>query len=216
MKLSEGKGKTCVCANCSLHCSLSQVIGNLSFIKNLRVKRGEVIFEQGSPAFGIYYLCSGQVKLTSWTCNGDPQSLVWLSSGALLGAEILVRELRHNYCAQAVEDSRLLFIAREELPNLQGAAATELLKMLAKQMLQWQQRLKDSLGLKVTERIMRVLWQLHQQNHCRITNAELAALVGSNSGTVCQILHRLKEEGLIQHSRSELQIISPQEFLESL
>jgi len=130
--------------------------------------------------------------------------------------EVLARELRYDYCAQAVEDSRLLFIAREELPNLQEAAAKELLKLLAEQMLQWQRRLKDSLGLKVAERIMRVLWQLHQQNCSKMTNTELAALAGSSSGTVCRILRKLEEEGLIQHDRSEIRIINPQEFQKNL
>jgi|FaiFalFF_MnMetaG_3_1042247.scaffolds.fasta_scaffold06185_2 CRP-like cAMP-binding protein len=163
-----------------------------------------MIFEQGDPAFGLYCLCLGRVKLWRWTRNGRCQLLTVLESpGVLLGTEALIEHHR-DYAACALEDSQLYFVAREEFALLPGL---ELLKAQAQLLVQLERRLAETLGRGAQERLARLL--LNNSGNSLLKLGELAALAGLSVEHTCRLLKQLERRGWIRHSGRAIEILNP-------
>jgi CRP/FNR family transcriptional regulator len=195
-------------------CPLSPLKGHLKLCKPLWYRRGETIFEEGSPAFGMYCVCSGAIKLFRRTLEGKRQIICILGPRRLLGIEVLAKEFRHTHCAEAMEDSRVFFIAREDLANL--PEVREICTALARDVILLEGRIADLLRRSTVERVMRGIYLLQRQKVYHVANEELAALVGSCPETVCRILGELEERNLIQRTDRKIRIVDPQRFLSLL
>jgi CRP-like cAMP-binding protein len=186
------------------HCVTDLPAEGLQFYKLLNFKGKEIIFEQGDPAFGLYYTCSGSVKLWRRTRSGYRQLLALLQGqGYLLGIEALLGD-RYDYTAQVVKESQLLFIAREEFPRLPGI---ELLISAARLVALLERRLADTLGLRAQERLARFL--LQQQNSA-LQRQELASLTGLSFEHTCRLLSKLERRGLIQRNGHTIEVLDAQ------
>src|SRR5574337_318813 len=50
-------------------------------IRQFQYPKGEVIFQEGEPAFGFYIICKGKVKLAKHSLKGKKQILKLLGTG---------------------------------------------------------------------------------------------------------------------------------------
>ena len=57
--------------------------------RSLQYPKGEVVFQEGEPAFGLYIICKGKVKLAKHSLRGKKQILKLLGPGELLGEKTL-------------------------------------------------------------------------------------------------------------------------------
>lgn len=76
--------------------------------KELRIKEGEVLFQQGKHADKFYLLRSGQVSVQVPALVGPTLELQVLGEGQMLGWSWLIPPYLWNFQAQALEDSDLL------------------------------------------------------------------------------------------------------------
>ena len=76
--------------------------------KELRIKKGEVLFQQGKHADKFYLLRSGQVSVQVPALVGPTLELQVLGEGQILGWSWLIPPYRWNFQALALEDSTLL------------------------------------------------------------------------------------------------------------
>lgn len=86
--------------------------GYISFLSNsvkeLRIKEGEVLFQQGKHANKFYLLRSGRVSVQVPALLGPTLELQVLGEGQILGWSWLIPPYRWNFQALALEDSDLL------------------------------------------------------------------------------------------------------------
>lgn len=184
-------------------------LNEIRLCKLLRYKKGEIIFEQGEPAFGLYYLYSGVVKLQRRTQHGYRQLLsVLQDQGYLLGIEALLGDC-YDCTAQAMKDSQLLFIARDEFSRF---PEREFLLAIARLAVSLQRRLASTLGLGAQTRIA---YLLLEQRNLTLKRQELAALAGLTLEHTCRILGKFERRGLIQRDDYTIKVLNPQ-ALESL
>jgi CRP-like cAMP-binding protein len=79
-----------------------------SSVKELRIKEGHVLFQQGKPAEKFYLVREGQISVQVPALMGPTLELQVLGKDQILGWSWLIPPYRWNFHARALEDSYLL------------------------------------------------------------------------------------------------------------
>ena len=78
-----------------------------------RQARGEVLFHQGDPADGFYYVASGRVQLTVVNRSGTEATVEVIAEGETFGEAMVFLGRPYPVTATALADSVLYFVATE-------------------------------------------------------------------------------------------------------
>lgn len=176
---------------------------------------GEQIFAQGAPGSAIYLIAKGRVKITRVTPEGHESVLCVrgpgdyfcpvpvLDGGAQLGAAAAMTEVTLLW-AERVEFMALCEANPELLSNVQGSCLAEVRSLL--------NRLEAFAFRSVRERLAVALLNeaRHQQlggepaDELRLTQQELAGLVGASRESVSRILAQLEREGVVALMRGRV------------
>lgn len=81
--------------------------------RELRVKRGDILFQKGDPTRGFYIVVYGQVKLLLITPNGDEKVIEIMGPGQSFGEALMFMEKPYVVTAHALADSMLLHVSKE-------------------------------------------------------------------------------------------------------
>jgi len=176
----------------------------------LHYPKGEVIFEEGEPAFGFYIICRGKVKLAKHSLTGKKQILKLLGPGEILGEKTLFDREVYTAYAETIEETTLHFLEREpfiaflkEHPEV----ALRFIEKLSRELKAFQDKLMETSYEGSTKRLARLLLLLGKQYGTQgekgldigveLSRQELAELAGISTETAIRILSRLKDRGLI-------------------
>lgn len=168
-------------------------------------KRHEIIFMEGDPYAGLYLVLGGRVKVFKTNPEGKEQIIHLVGPREPFADAPLFTGGPYPVTAQALEDTRLLFIQRQAFLDLLEGNPEISLRMLgafAKRMRQLV-NLVESLSLKeVTARLARYLADeagkaSHSTFDLPISKANLAAFLGTIPETLSRSLHELENRGII-------------------
>jgi CRP-like cAMP-binding protein len=81
--------------------------------RELRVQRGDILFQKGDPTRGFYIVVYGQVKLLFITPNGDEKVIEIMGPGQSFGEALMFMEKPYIVTAHALADSMLLHVSKE-------------------------------------------------------------------------------------------------------
>jgi CRP/FNR family transcriptional regulator, cyclic AMP receptor protein len=187
----------------------------LAFLAQRAVPRkfsgGEIVFSEGDPCAGMYVVESGQVRIFKTSPGGREQVLNIDGPGASV-AELPVFD-GGNYPASvsAVEDSTLLFIAKQDFHALCMAhpeVALKVLKVVGARLRKLVGIIEELSFTTVRHRLAAFLVRLAQREGTRVTggiavilpasNQELAAQIGTVRELVSRNLSRFQSDKLIQ------------------
>jgi hypothetical protein len=87
-------------------------------IRMLRVQPGEVIFEQGQSAEGMYMFISGRGQLVQADEHGNERIIGHVGPNQYLNELALFKNLTESATLQVMEPGMLLFISRRRLANI--------------------------------------------------------------------------------------------------
>lgn len=173
---------------------------------------GDLLFQEGLPAKGIYVIQKGRVKLVQQTPDRrKKQILRILGPGDLLGEEAFFAGGAYSAYARALEPTDCCFLPGEELTEFlyrHPAAALCLLERLADAVKRYQRMLVEIAYEKGEERLARLLLELARKAEpgrpapgqvidLGLTRTELAELLGLRPETTIRILHRWQAEGIL-------------------
>jgi len=102
-------------------------------IKELSLKKDELLFKEGDDTKGIYMIRSGKVEITKVTSDGWKQTLAVLSTGNFFGELSIIEKRKHEANAVAIENTELLKLPKEEFEKLEKedvVLASQILKKL--------------------------------------------------------------------------------------
>jgi CRP-like cAMP-binding protein len=85
-----------------------------SKIRKIKYGRGEVIFQEGAPAFGFYLVFEGHVKLVKRTLGGKKQILKLVGPGEIIGETTLFDKGVHIAYARTLTKTVVGFVERGE------------------------------------------------------------------------------------------------------
>ena len=196
----------------------------------VRYERGDLIFQEGEFASGIYIICCGMVRVGKYY-RGKRLTLELLKAGDILGIEALASEgpaTRPGY-AQAVEDTKVAFLEKGaflEFCQKHPTITTGLCQKALEKVVCLQRKLVRSALASADERVAGILLELGESCgtvtrtgvsiDVHFGRADLAELAGVSLETLIRSLSRLKQEGLIElHDHKGITIRDP-EALEEL
>ncbi|SFW27299.1 Crp/Fnr family transcriptional regulator [Chitinophaga sancti] len=182
----------------------------LSDMVEQEYKKGQIIFRENNPAFGIYYIKQGKVKKYKQDRNGNEHIIYVANEGELIGYHPVLAGSTYPDSAAALEDSRIAFIPRESFLSAMEWAPG-LTKHLLSALSYEYSVLANSLSIvakhSVRERlaisliVLREKYKVSAQDtsdvSINISRKDLASMTATTEENVVRILKELKEEGIV-------------------
>ena len=174
--------------------------------------KGQMIYFQESQAEYFYYLKSGRVKTFISSEDGSEKVLTIYRAGNVFGEAAFFDELPRVSSAITLTECEIVRINRtmlaRELSQSPELALT-LLKYLARTVRLLSAHVDDMAFLQADQRLARLLLTYHAENDSiHTTQDELASAVSANRVTVCRILKRFQQEGLLKTGYGTIQILN--------
>jgi CRP-like cAMP-binding protein len=182
----------------------------------------EYYFVEDEPADTGYLLLKGKVKLTQVTLDGQQIILGYLSPGRVYGIIAILKKVTYPVSAQAVGQCRALAWDQKTLNVLMDRyprIALNSLYIMAGQIREFQNRVRDLSTKRVETRVARAVLRLAQQTGKKVeagvlidlplSRQDLAEMTGTTLFTVSRILHDWETKGLIKSKRQQIVILYP-------
>ncbi len=185
--------------------------------------KGKVLFEQGDEARLVYLVKRGTVRIARRTADGKDVTVAILGAGSLFGEEVVFSEIERKTVAICMTDT-LLCTARAEhvygLLQTYPQLSLNVAKYLHEQRDDALAIAEDVAYLTVPDRLMRVFARLSGEYgkavedgtllDIRLTQNDLASLIGSTRETVSLKLAELARDGHIRLQDRSIVILAPQ------
>ena len=207
------------------HLSDTETDSVLALMRELRVKKGDIIFHQFDESGGLYLILEGSVKISRIGRDGREVTIAILREGNFFGEMSLFDGQPRSATATAGRGSRFLVLDRESFLNgvlsMPGIVA-KLLQELSKRLRAANQSIEHLALGTVFDRLFHFLGHLgrHFENVAgetviseRPTHQELAELVGSSRETVTRTLAAMEKQGYIKLRKREV-VLQPAFFEE--
>lgn len=186
----------------------------------LHFERRRLIFEEGEPAYGLYIIHKGKVKLAKHSLKGKKQILKLLGPGEILGEKTMFDREVYTAYAETLEETILHFMEREpflEFLREYPEVALRLIEKLARELKAFQGKLMETAYEGSRERLARLLLMMGRRYGretakgldvgIRLSRRELAELAGISTETAIRVLGRMRERGLIALEGSKIYIL---------
>jgi CRP/FNR family transcriptional regulator, cyclic AMP receptor protein len=185
------------------------------------VEKGQVICWQGEPGESMFVLLRGAVKVVVRSRDGELVELVRHDPPASFGELAVLDGGPRSATAEAVERSTLLVVTRAELLRLlrsEEQVAEALLRSLGTIVRRTTQQVTDLAFLSLQGRVAAKLLELAGPASLggtrtrRLTQVELATMVGGARQSVNQALKSLEARGYIRVAGRAVEILDPQQL----
>ncbi len=173
--------------------------------------KGTLLFEQGDPARIVYFIKEGRVRIGRLTRDGKEILIAVLGPGDLFGEEVLFSEARRTTVATCMEKALLCMTKAEDLYGMitrEPVLALNIAKYVAEQRDDAISVAEDIAYLKVPDRLLNLFQRLAADHgvetptgtmlDVRLTQSDLASLIGSTRETVSLEMSRLVKSGQIR------------------
>lgn len=220
----ESRGKSVFC---DLH---GEELASLSEHKiSNNYKKGQTLFFQGNPPFGIFCVNKGKIKISHIGEDGKEALLRIAGDGDILGHRSLFSEEHYSATATALEDCTVCFIdkkyilkAIEECPTV----AVNIISKLSKDMGAAEVRIASMAHKNVRERLAELLLVLKEtfgikQNDQRwkldikLSREEMASMIGVANETLIRFLSELRDEKIIEQEGKTIYIVNNKKLMEN-
>ncbi len=169
-----------------------------------QVKKKQVIYYEGDHPSGIFLVLSGKIK--TFKLNDDGRELLTAMYGTeeYFGIQSLLINEEYHETAEALEDSTLCLLPREQVDQVLSRfpdLARKFISLLANNLRDKEEQLLQLAYHSVRKRMAEVLLRLGataDESGIRISRDDLAAMAGMATETVSRTLSDFKEEGLIE------------------
>ncbi|WP_406683070.1 Crp/Fnr family transcriptional regulator [Seonamhaeicola sp. MEBiC1930] len=183
-----------------------------------KVKKGEVIFEEGDVLNGVYCVKDGICKLTKLSANGKDQIVKMVVKGDLLGQRSIVSEERSNLQATALNDMEVCFIPKSEiLADLHKNPdfTFDVLKDMAKDLKEADDVIVNMAQKSVRQRLAETLIYIHNSFGVNpdgtlsvlLSREDFANIVGTATESAIRVLSQFKKDGLISTTGKQIKIL---------
>jgi len=186
-----------------------------------KVERGEIIVYEGEPAEALFFVVAGAVKVFKTSAEGKEQILSIVRPGESFNDVPVFDDGPIPASAQAMGPVILYELKKSELRALlrtHPQIAINTIKVLAEQVRQLVSLVEDLSFRRVIGRVARILLENTGDGTGpgpRLTQQEMAAMVGSAREVVGRSLKALEEEGVIRLDRHRI-VITNKKALEEM
>ncbi|MFV0540687.1 MAG: Crp/Fnr family transcriptional regulator [Aestuariibaculum sp.] len=184
---------------------------------SLKIKKGDVIFEEGEVLNGVYCIKDGICKLSKLSENGKDQIVKMVVKGDLLGQRSLVSDETSNLQAVALNDMEVCFIPKSEIiADLERNPkfTLDILRDMANSLRESDDIIVNMAQKSVRRRLAETLIHLYNSFGINpdktlsvsLSREDLANIVGTATESAIRVLSQFKKEGLISTIGKKIKI----------
>lgn len=184
---------------------------------NLKLKKGELLFKEGDPVTGIYFVFSGNLKVyKQW--DADKELIIrFAKDGAILGHRGIGPNLNYPISAEALEPSVVCYVDMrffESTLKVNGDLTYKLVNFFASELRKSEQRMRDLAHMPVKGRVADALIKLQEQFgttstgliNISLSRQDLASYAGATYETVFRVINELVNSRIISLSGKSIAI----------
>jgi CRP-like cAMP-binding protein len=191
--------------------------------KTIHAKKGAVIFEEGNPVKGIYFIYEGKAKVhKKW--GADKELILRIAGkGAILGHRGLGKSTVYPMSGTALEAITLCYI---DLDFFQSTLKVnhdftyQLMMFFADELQESEKNMRNLAHMTVKGRLAHALLMLQEKFgndidgwiDITLSRQDLASLAGTTYETVFRILNELTGDNIITVSNKDIAIINPEKL----
>ncbi|HUV52922.1 MAG TPA: Crp/Fnr family transcriptional regulator [Dehalococcoidia bacterium] len=173
---------------------------------------GEFVFWDGDAPDWFYIVAEGQVKALKHSSSGKEFIIAFFGPGEMFGEVAVFENKPYPASAQAVSETRVLGIKREDFLSFlknRPQVALRIINVLGGRLRDAQARSRDLAVERVEQRIARTLLMLSAKLGTTLpfTRQEIADMSGTTTETAIRVMSRLKEGGIIRSVRGKTVIL---------
>jgi len=196
----------------------------LPYFRERRYRKGQILFVEGEIGKSVYFVLSGQVKLTKTLPDGEEQILNWCGPYDSFAEELLIESGSYPTTAEIIQESTLLVLDNEAVPGIIESSpiiALVLIRTLSRR-LRLAQEFIRIMSSKSTAGILAALL-LRMANpgdspgqaiyvDATLTHRDLANMIGTSRECVNRSINSWKRAGILAIKEDHLEILKPQEL----
>lgn len=188
---------------------------------NLKIKKGEVLFREGDPVTGIYFVYSGNIKVyKQW--DADKELIIrFAKDGAILGHRAMGDNLTYPISAAALEPSVICYVDMkffESTLRVNSELTYQLVNFFASELRVSERRMRDLAHMPVKGRVADALIKLQTQFgttsegliDINLSRQDLASYAGATYETVFRVINELVNERTISLTGKSIAITNAQ------
>lgn len=187
--------------------------------KTTTLKKKQFLFSEGNFPNALYFLNKGRIKTYKANEEGREYITNLYKEGDFIGYLDLLEENRYRETAEALEESEIVVIPKDDFFTLlhnNRDVATKFIKILSDNLADREERLLklayNSVRKRVAEALLLVEKQYKKEEDKKfklsITRDDLANIVGASTETVIRTLGDFKEENLIDIQGGKITILN--------
>lgn len=193
--------------------------------KTFDVKKGEVIFKEGDPVTGIYFVYSGTVKVhKKW---GDDKELIvrFAKKGDIAGHRGLGNEMFYPVSGTALEPSTVCFIELEFFLSslkINNEFLFQLMMFFAEELKVSERKMRNLAHMQVKGRIAIALLTLKDKfgidengsMNITLSRQDLASYAGTTYETVFRVMNEFIEDNIVSVAGKNITVLNAGKLLD--
>ncbi len=183
---------------------------------------GSFFFFEEDPAEIAFILIKGKIKLTQVTGDGQQVILGYLVPGRVFGIIAILKKVAYPVSAESVGKCRALAWDRATMNSLMEQTprlALNALRIMAGQIREFQNRVRELSTQRVEQRVARAVLRLARQSGRKtedgvlidlpLSRQDLAEMTGTTLYTVSRVFKEWEKRGLVASKRQQVMVVSP-------
>ncbi len=190
-------------------------------------KKGQTLFVEGSPPYGLYCISKGNIKITKTGENGKDAIVRVAKDGDILGHRSLFTNQAFGATATALEDTSVCFLDKKYIMDLvkgEPTVAANLIQKLGRDLGASESKVASFSQKNVLERTCELLLLLNESHGVNLENderaldiiltrEELSSMVGTATETIIRIFSDLKKEGIVRQDGKKIILVDIQKLM---
>lgn len=174
-------------------------------------RKRDVIFMAGDQPHNLFFIESGEIKLSRANLEGREFILRLAGKGTFLGYLALLMEGTYTESAIALEDSTVRIIPGTEFRQMvygNREVRVGFLNLMTDQIIEQEQQLLELAYFSARKRVAQTIIRLHDQgkSQLHLLRDDLAAIAGTAKETLIRTLADFRSEGLITVNEGDIRI----------
>lgn len=199
----------------------NQKIGK--YVINNNYKKGQTLFSQGNPSFGLFCLVEGKIKISHIGEDGSESILSIVSEGDPVELRSLFGEKKYFSTATALENCVVRFVDKKYILNAMESnsnVSNNIISHLCDEMKTAQTRIASMSHKNVRERLAEMLLSLKAafgkkvnsqwMLDIKLSRTEMASMIGVASETLIRFLSEFRDDRLISEVGKKIFILDEQ------
>ncbi len=190
-------------------------LANLASERNFM--SNEFIFWDGDTPEWFYLVAEGRVKILKHSSLGKEFIIAFFGPGEMFGEVAVFEDKPYPASAQAVAETKILGIKREDFLSFlahRPQVALKIINVLGGRLREAQSRLRDLAGERVDQRLASILFMLSSKlgSTLPFTRQDIAEMAGTTTETAIRVMSQLRERGIIRSVRGKVIILDKEKL----